>query len=141
MCISDSSSVRAIRVAHSSCSNLVVNDIARETSVKHHWPLFLSLFSFFVIACTEILMRLCLHHLCLGYFPPTDEEAGCYGCGTVQPLKKKKQNTWRWGGGPSCAGNTISISLRSGPQFAAFLESAVPQRLCLSPTGRDMFCC
>lgn len=46
---------------------------------------------FFVIACPEILMRLCLHRLCLGYLPPTDEQAGCYGCGTVQPFKNKKQ--------------------------------------------------
>lgn len=57
----------------------------------HPTPPPTSLSSFFVIACPEILMRLCLHHPCLGYLPPTDEQAGCYGCGTVQPFKKRNR--------------------------------------------------
>lgn len=102
--------------------------------------------SLFVIACAKILMRLCLHHLCLGYLAQTDQQSGCLlFANPPSPVlfkkKPKPEQTRRWGGGPSCAGKALSMSLRSGSQFVAFLEHSLTRRLCLSPSGRGMFCC
>lgn len=66
--------------------------------------------SLFIIACAEILMRLCLHHLCLGYLAPTDQQAGCLLFAKLRsPFKKTKTNPTQtnvegWGNTPCWKG-------------------------------------
>lgn len=78
-------------------------------------------FSFFVIACTEILMRLCLHHLCGGYLPLTDEQAGCYGCRTK---KIKTTQTWRWVRDHPVLGTLFPSQRNLGPSLPLSLRAA-----------------